>query len=311
VNRLVHQGCVWKKVQLQGEGSLITCAGLAGLKRLLVSLGVMQVSQVTMQGIILNDVPVSTRDRNITTLLRWAPELKLHLFQTVEGALSCVDDPDVMDKLLYDVHDTIPQGDYIFFPFTSSAYPSGPCCWVCLCAPHRDSSVSWLCMCSSDCLYISPLHRPTTTDHQLGAYSSLDLSTWMIFTYGPAAFTGSRKTSNTVDVLRVWQVSGDLSPLSRSVTQEQREATLRGMRTEEVHMVQVSRRWRATGPCNKLYVGWAGWAELKLNIGHSCCERCVCANKGGKPVPQQIYASLFEDLTNVQLARAPQASMDW
>jgi hypothetical protein len=132
----------------------------------------------------------------------------------------------------------------------------------------------------------------------------------MIFTYGPAAFTGARKTSNTVDVLQAWQVGGDLSELSRSVTQRQQKETWRGVRIEEVQVLQASRRWRATGACEKLNVSWAGWAELKLTIGNYCCERCVCAIKGGKPVPQQFYASLFEDLTNVQLARAPQASMD-
>jgi len=175
--------------------------------------------------------------------------------------------------------------------------------------------VSCLSMYSSGCLYIAPLpewdsYRPTTPIRLTGAYSSLDLNTWMMFTYGPATLTGARKTSNTVDVLQAWQVSGDLSELSRSVTEHRHVETSMGKQVKEVQVSQVSRRWRATGPCEKLNVSWAGWTELKLTIGNYCCERCVCAIKGGKPVPQQFYASLFEDLTSVQLARAPQASID-
>jgi len=120
----------WGK-NTQADNSLIACAGLAGLKRLAVKLGAMQVSQVVAHTISLNTVPVSTRDRNITSLLQWAPDLKLHQFQTVEGALSCVMDLDVMDKLPLDVHDTLPQGDYIFFPFQSTDTPRGPLFFVC------------------------------------------------------------------------------------------------------------------------------------------------------------------------------------
>ena len=54
MNRLVHQGCVWTNVQSHGDGSLIACAGLPSLKRLAVSLGVMQVLQVAMNGFSLN-----------------------------------------------------------------------------------------------------------------------------------------------------------------------------------------------------------------------------------------------------------------
>jgi hypothetical protein len=115
---------------VQVDSSLIACAGLAGLKRLAVSKGVMQVSQVTMQRIILDKQPMPMRDRNVTTLLRWAPELKLHQFQTVEGALCYVSDTDVMDNYAFVVHDILPPGDYIFFPFKSSESPSRPCFWA-------------------------------------------------------------------------------------------------------------------------------------------------------------------------------------
>ena len=63
--------CLWKK-RLQGDSSLLARAGLAGLQRLAVALGVMQVSQVAVHAISLNTVPVSTWDRNVTTLTQWA-----------------------------------------------------------------------------------------------------------------------------------------------------------------------------------------------------------------------------------------------
>jgi hypothetical protein len=138
----------------------------------------------------------------------------------------------------------------------------------------------------------------------------MDLTTWMVFTYGPAPFTGSRKTSNAVDVIVGWQVSGDITEMSRSVVQTQRLDTDTGSRTAEVQVLQVSKRWRATGPCERLYVGWAGWAELKLNIGNYCCASCICANKGGRRVPQHFYASVLEDETSEQLARLLQASVN-
>ena len=138
----------------------------------------------------------------------------------------------------------------------------------------------------------------------------MDLTTWMVFTYGPAPFTGSRKTSNAVDVIVGWQVSGDITEMSRSVVQTQRLDTDTGSRTAEVQVLQVSKRWRATGPCERLYVGWAGWAELKLNIGNYCCTSCICANKGGRRVPQHFYASVLEDETSEQLARLLQASVN-
>jgi len=115
---------------VQVDSSLIACAGLAGLKRLAVSQGVMQVLQVDVGNLSLNKKPMSMRDRNVTTLLRWAPELKLHQFQTVEGALSYVSDTDVMDNYAFVVHDILPPGDYIFFPFKSSESPSRPCFWA-------------------------------------------------------------------------------------------------------------------------------------------------------------------------------------
>jgi len=116
----------------------------------------------------------------------------------------------------------------------------------------------------------------------------MDLTTWMVFTCGPAAFTGSRKTSNAVDVVQAWQVSGDTVEMNRSVTEQRHVDTKMGSRIEEVQVSQVSKRWRSTGSCEKLYVGWAGWAELKLNIGDGICDRCICALKGGKPVPQHL-----------------------
>ena len=71
---------------------------------------------------------MSTRDCNITRMLRWELDLNFHQFQTVERALSCVIDPDVMDNLSLVVHHTMPQGDYICFPFQSSdALRAGPC----------------------------------------------------------------------------------------------------------------------------------------------------------------------------------------
>ena len=62
-----------------------------------VQLRVLQVLRVAVNAISLNIVPVSQRDRNINTLMRYAKELKLHEFQTVERAVSFVRDPDVMD----------------------------------------------------------------------------------------------------------------------------------------------------------------------------------------------------------------------
>ena len=82
---------------------------------------------MVVNAISLNAVPVSTQDRNITSLLQWEPDVKLHEFQTVEGALSCVNDPDVMNHLSFVAYDTVPQGDYIFFPFQLSDTPCGPC----------------------------------------------------------------------------------------------------------------------------------------------------------------------------------------
>ena len=91
-----------------------------------MQLRVLQVSQVAVNAISLNSVPVSQRDRNITTLMRYAKEVKLHEFQTVEGAVSCVMDPDVMDTLALATYDTMPKGDYIFFPFQSCDSPCRP-----------------------------------------------------------------------------------------------------------------------------------------------------------------------------------------
>ena len=91
-----------------------------------MQLRVLQVSQVAVNAISLNSVPVSQRDRNITTLMRYAMELKLHEFQTVEGAVSFVRDPDVMDTLALTTYDTMPKGDYIFFPFQSCDTPCRP-----------------------------------------------------------------------------------------------------------------------------------------------------------------------------------------
>ena len=116
----------------------------------------------------------------------------------------------------------------------------------------------------------------------------MDLTTWMVFTYAPATFTGSRKTSNAVDVVRAWQVSGDIVEMNRFVRTTTAVETARAHCIQEVQVSQVSKRWRSTGPCEKLYVGWAGWAELKLNIGDGICDRCICALKGGKPVPQHL-----------------------
>jgi len=49
-------------------------------------------------------------------------------------------------------------------------------------------------------------------------------------------------------------------------------------------------------------VGWAGWVELKLKLGNYCCQSCICTIKGGKPVVQQFYTSVLEDVSSVQLA---------
>lgn len=119
----------------------------------------------------------------------------------------------------------------------------------------------------------------------LGAYSSLDLRAWLLVTYGPAVFMGTRKSSNSVDVVRAWRVTGDIAQTSQVVTEQRRVQGQMGMRIEEVQVSQVSKRWRATGPCEKLFMGWAGWADLKLNIGDDQCERGVFAIKGGKSLP--------------------------
>ena len=114
----------------------------------------------------------------------------------------------------------------------------------------------------------------------------MDCRSWIVFSYGQAAFTGSRKAANSVDTLHVWRVTGDLAQTSQMVTERRRVQGVTGMRIEEIQVSQVSKRWRATGPKEKLFVGWAGWADLKLNIGDTQCERGIFAEKGGKSCPE-------------------------
>jgi hypothetical protein len=147
-------------------------------------------------------------------------------------------------------------------PFQLRNTPYGPLCFVCISVTDRHSSVLWRSHATSiGCMLALPKHgwhshRPATTIQQVGAYNSTDLTTWIAFTYGPAVFTGSQSTSNAMDVIRVWQVSGDIIEMSRSVMEQWCVDTRMGSRIEEVQVSLVSRRG----------LGRLGGAETQ------CCE---------------------------------------
>ncbi len=43
-----------------------------------------------------------------------------------------------------------------------------------------------------------------------GGYCSTNLTQWLVFSYGPAEWTGLRKAGNAVDVLHAFRISGNI-----------------------------------------------------------------------------------------------------
>ena len=117
---------------------------------------------------------------------------------------------------------------------------------------------------------------------QVGAFASSDNRRWLVFEFGPAAWTGTRKPENVVNILHCWRVSGDISKSNQFVTEQRRQSNSQGVRVEEVQVAKDLLRFKPTGTKEKLFTGWTGWsdADFQLRLGDMNAKRGVFAVKG-------------------------------
>jgi hypothetical protein len=107
----------------------------------------------------------------------------------------------------------------------------------------------------------------------------------LVFEYGPASWTGTRKQDNVVNVLHCWRVSGDVSKSNQLVTEQRRQATPLGVRVEEVQVTKELLRFKPAGTKEKMFMSWTGWSDTDfgLRVGDMDVKRGVFAIKGDMP----------------------------
>ena len=128
--------------------------------------------------------------------------------------------------------------------------------------------------------------------HTQGGYCAANLTQWLVFSYGPAEWTGVRKPGNAVDVLHAFRISGNVEEHIVQGVETRRTVTQDGNTVaEEVQVVKVMKRFVPGPSKEKLFVGWTGWGPddwcFLVNTGRF--RRGIFAEKAGGPEPQ-FYA---------------------
>lgn len=126
-------------------------------------------------------------------------------------------------------------------------------------------------------------------ENQEGGFNLVSNTFWVFFTWGPAAWTGTRITGNSIDVLGAVKVPGDVkvSKVQRPVLVEKEIPGPDGQTMSkvitEVQQERTIRHFQPGQHKEAWFVGFTGWAasEFNLVVNNHTFRRGIFAEHNG------------------------------